>query len=314
MSCSRATFVRASAALPLAGLAGAAAAADTPITIASVTNDTCTPALYALKAGLFTRAGLDVTFQGMSSGAAASAAVAGGAAQFGLSSLGTLIVAHAHGIPFVLVAPGGLVTSDVPYAEAVVRSDSPVRTGRDLGGKVFAVPALGDQNQVAAEAWIDKTGGDSRSVKFIELSAAATVPALLEGRVDAAQLGTPALAIALYSGKVRVLASIFDAIAPRFANVAWFSTAAYVAANTETVRRFADAIRTASAYANTHHAETLPLIAQYTKVDPAVLAGMTRIRFAERLDRRDIQPLIDACARYGVIERRFDANDLIGRT
>jgi NitT/TauT family transport system substrate-binding protein len=302
------------AAVAAAGFVRPAAAADTPITIASVTNDSCTPALYALKSGLFTRAGLDVTFQGMSSGAAASAAVAGGAAQFGLSSLGTLIVAHAHGIPFVLVAPGGLVTSDVPYAEAVVRSDSTIRTGRDLAGKVFAVPALGDQNQVAAEAWIDKTGGDSHAVKFIELSAAATVPALLDGRIDAAQLGTPALAIALKSGKVRVLASIFDAIAPRFANIAWFATIAYVNANAEIVRRFAEAIRTASAYANTHHAETLPLIAEYTKVEPSVLAGMTRITFAERLDPRDIQPLIDACARYGVIERRFDANELIRRS
>lgn len=312
MRVSRATFVRTGAAA--SALTSRPAAADTPITIASVTNDTCTPALYALKAGLFTRAGLDVTFQGMSSGAAASAAVAGGAAQFGLSSVGTLIVAHAHGIPFVLVAPGGLVTSDVPYAEAVVRSDSPIRTGRDLAGRVFAVPALGDQNQVAAEAWIDKTGGDAHAVRFIELSAAATVPALLEGRIDAAQLGTPALAIALNSGKVRVLASIFDAIAPRFANVAWFATTAYVAANPDTVRRFADVIRAASAYANTHHAETLPLIAQYTKVEPAILAGMTRITFAERLDPRDIQPLIDACARYGVIDHRFDANELIRRS
>jgi len=57
----------------------------------------------------------------------------------------------------------------------------------------------------------------------------------------------------------------------------------------------------------------LPLIAQYTKLDPAALAGMARIAFAERLDPRDIQPLIDACARYGVVDRRFDANELIGR-
>jgi NitT/TauT family transport system substrate-binding protein len=294
-------------------LATPAIAAGMPVVIASVTNDTCTPALYALKAGLFERAGLDATFQGMSSGAAASAAVAGGSAQFGLSSLGTLIVAHAHGIPFQLVAPGSVVTSDVPYAEAVVRSDSTVRSGRDLAGKVFAVPALGDQNQVAAMAWIDKTGGDARSVRFIELSSAATVPALVEGRVDAAQLGTPILAIALASGKVRKLASIFDAIVPRFANVAWFATTSYIDANGDTVRRFAEVIRAASAYANGHHAETLPLIAQYTKIDAATLAGMARVAFAERLDPRDIQPLVDACARYGVIERRFDASDLIGR-
>src|SRR5580704_19062751 len=86
------------------------------IHIASVTNDTCSAILYAIKLGLFQKAGLNIDFQGMSSGAAASAAVAGGAAQFGQSSLVTLIDAHARGIPFTLIAPSGIITRGSGYA------------------------------------------------------------------------------------------------------------------------------------------------------------------------------------------------------
>ena len=61
------------------------------------------------------------------------------------------------------------------YAAAIVRKDSPIKTGRDLNGKTFAVPALMDLNQIAAMAWIDQTGGDSRTVKIVEIPASTAV-------------------------------------------------------------------------------------------------------------------------------------------
>src|ERR1700722_9490739 len=195
-----------------------------PIHIASVTNDTCSAILYAMKLGLFQKAGLNIDFQGMSSGAAASAAVAGGAAQFGQSSLVTLIDAHARGIPFTLIAPSGIITRGSMYAAALVRSDSPIKTGADLNGKTFAVPAIKDLNQIAAMAWVDQNGGDSRTLKFIELSAPATIAAIEDGRVDAGNVGTPTLTIALATGKTRIMAQVFDAFGNRFANTVWFTT------------------------------------------------------------------------------------------
>src|SRR5579863_7983343 len=70
------------------------------VKIAAPANDTATSAIYAVKAGLFKRAGLSVEITPMASGAAVAAAVAGGAVQFGNSSLVTLIEAHAKHLPF----------------------------------------------------------------------------------------------------------------------------------------------------------------------------------------------------------------------
>jgi NitT/TauT family transport system substrate-binding protein len=306
----RARFCALAGAAALAPRIASAQSAGT-LHLASLTNDTASAVLYALKTGMFSRAGIDADFLPMNSGAAASAAVAGGSAQIGQSSLVTLIEAHARGGPFVLVAAGSVITSDVPYAAALVRKDSPIQTGRDMNGKTFGVAALKDLNQLAAMAWIDQTGGDSSTVRFIEMPAVAMVTAIEEGRVDAGQVGTPALAIALDAGKTRVLAAIFDALAPRFANVAWFATQAWAGANADVVRHFAEVMRDASIAANAHHADTLALIATYVKVDPRILARMTRVEFEPYLDPREIQPLIDAAVKYKFIDQRFDARELI---
>lgn len=287
-------------------------AQDLPkIRIATLTNDTASAILLAVKEGLLRKAGLDVELTGMSSGATISSAVAGGAAQFGQSSLVTLIDAHTRGVPFTLVAPSGLITHDVVYAAAIVRKDSPIKTARDLNGKTFAVPALLDLNQIAAMAWMDQNGGDSKTVKFIELSSPATIAAIEDGRVDAGQVGTPLLTTALDSGKTRILAQIFDAFGTRFENVAWFTTSDYAKANPTIVRRFAEVMQQASVLANTHRTETLALIADYAKLDPNSLGRMTRVQFNEYLDPREIQPLINAAAKYKTIDAPFPASDMI---
>ena len=110
-----------------------------------------------------------------------------------------------------------------------------------------------DLNQIAAMDWIDQNGGDSRTVKFIELSSPATIAAIEDGRVDAGQAGTPILTMALDAGRTRVLAQIFDAFGRRFENVGWFTTADYSAKHPDVVQRFAHVMREADAYANAHH-------------------------------------------------------------
>jgi NitT/TauT family transport system substrate-binding protein len=204
----------------------------------------------------------------------------------------TLIDAHARGIPFTLIAPSGIITRGSMYAAALVRSDSPIKTGADLNGKTFAVPAIKDLNQIAAMAWVDQNGGDSRTLKFIELSAPATIAAL-------------------ESGKTRIMAQVFDAFGSRFANTGWFTTTDYAKNNPDTVTRFVNVMRQASQLAYSHHAETAALLAEYFKGDPKVYARMARVEFAETLDPRDIQPLIDAAAKYKAIDRTFPAQEMI---
>jgi NitT/TauT family transport system substrate-binding protein len=294
---------------PLRSLADAQTPA--PITIATLINDTATAVLYAEKAGLFRKAGLNATLTVLPTGAAGQAAVAGGAAQFALSSLIGVIAAHEKGIPFTLIAPAGVVTSDVPYSQFVVKADSPIKSGKDLNGKTIGAAGLKDMDTVAIMNWVDLNGGDSKTLKFVEMSASVSLAAIEEGRIDGADLNTPTLTRGLEGGKVRSLAQIFDAIAPRFANTAWFTTTDYASKNQSVVQAFARVIGEANAYCNAHHADTVALVAENAKIDAAVVARMARITFGDYLRPNDIQPLINVAAKYGAIAKPFDARTLI---
>jgi NitT/TauT family transport system substrate-binding protein len=310
----RSPFLRSLAATALlAGAARAPAGAQElqPITLATLINDTATSALYAVHAGLFRKAGLNAQLQVLSSGAAGAAAVAGGAAQFALSSLVGIIAAHDKGIPFTLIAPAGVVTADVPYSQFVVRTDSPIKTGRDLNGKTIGAPGLKDMDTVAIMNWVDQNGGDSKTLRFIEMSGSVALAAIEEGRIDGADLNTPTLTRGLEGGKVRNLAQIFDAIAPRFSNTGWFTTTDYAAKNRDIVERFARVMGEAAAYCNAHHADTVALVAENAKIDEKLVGRMARITFGDYLRPAEIQPLINVAAKYSVIAKPFDARALI---
>jgi ABC-type nitrate/sulfonate/bicarbonate transport system substrate-binding protein len=108
-----------------------------------------------------------------------------------------------------------------------------------------------------------------------------------------------------------VLAYHLSSIGPRLLQSSWFATSAFLEKNTAAVRAFARVMQAASAYCNTHQAQTAELLATFTKMDPATVAGMSRVMFASNLDPAQIQPLIDVAAKYKTIDKAFDAHEFI---
>ena len=70
------------------------------------------------------------------------------------------------------------------------------RTPADLNGKTLAVAGLGSFAQYSAQYWIDKNGGDSKTVKFVEVSPPEMPAALEAHRVDAAAPFEPGITLA----------------------------------------------------------------------------------------------------------------------
>jgi ABC-type nitrate/sulfonate/bicarbonate transport system substrate-binding protein len=79
-------------------------AADSPLSIAGVPEESITPALWAQREGGFQRHGLSIDVQSQSSGAIIAAGVAGGSYAFGKSGIASIVIAHSdvapHGVPF----------------------------------------------------------------------------------------------------------------------------------------------------------------------------------------------------------------------
>jgi NitT/TauT family transport system substrate-binding protein len=279
---------------------------------ATVTQDVL-GLLWAVDSGIFQRAGLDVDVQHSSNGAAVSEAVTSGALDVGKSSIIPLLTGHARGLPFVLEAPGGIYLGTDPNAALVVGKDSLLRTGSDFNGKTLAVPALADLFGLGMSAWIDKNGGDSRTVKFLELPGPAQADAIAAGRIAGAMMAEPLVSNGVQAGKIRILAHPYDSIASRFAVTLIFTSADYAAKNADTLARFRKALKEGVDYATTHRTQALPAYAKFSGIDLAVLASAIPNHMATALDPQLIQPVIDVAVKYGVLPKAFPAKELFDK-
>jgi NitT/TauT family transport system substrate-binding protein len=305
-------LIAALAVLALISLAAPPSSAQTLTTIrlGGVPTDDLTPVIYAVSAGLYKKAGLDVQVIPTSSGTAATTAAVTGAYEMGKGSAVASFVAHLKNLPLVLAANGAIWNPAVPFNELLVPADSTVKTGADLNGKTIGVPALNDLNTLVVSAWVDKTGGDSKTLKFIEIPNTLAGPALLAHRIDADAIQAPELANALAAGGVKSVTEPYSAISTHFVFGVYFANKDWAQAHPQAMRDFARITYQAAAYTNTHHAETAALMAQFSKVPVDVFEKSARVEGATSSDPALLQPFIDAAAKYKLISNSFPAKDM----
>ncbi len=273
------------------------ALAAPPLRVGIVAAESSAEVYYAQQLGTFAKNGLDVDIQPFQTTPATVSALVSGALDIAFGTVPTTALAHAKGLPGILIAPAAMITAARPATELFVRSDSPIRAAGDVVGKTVAVPGLNSMNEYSARAWIDRNGGDSTKVRFVELGFPLMPAALGAGRVDIASITEPFVALAKQMGH-RVLANPNLAIGPDFLGTGYVATEQWATGHADVVAKFASVIRETAIWANANPDKTVTMLAQFTKVDPAVIASMVRTRFAERLTPAMLQPVIDVAARY----------------
>src|SRR5580700_8983350 len=185
-------------ALGLFALAAPAGGQSLPvIRVIGPANDGFTSVFYGIKSGIFRKYGLDVQTQLVPNGAAAAAALSGGGAEVAFTNTLIVIQAHAHNIPIQYLTPGGYTNATNSISKVLVLKDSPIANARDLAGKTFASPALHDINSAIFMYWVDKTGGDSKTLQQIEAPASAGLGLLEQHRADVVMLTDPMASQAL---------------------------------------------------------------------------------------------------------------------
>ena len=314
MSTARRTFLRASGgtlAAAALSLPSFAQSANAPITLrlGATPSDDMTPIVYGMKAGIYQRAGLDLQITRMRNGPAVMEGVISGGFDIGKTSIQTVFDAHEKGLPFTICAIAIVFQAKSPYAGYIVPKDSPIRTAKDFNGLTISTGAMGGIGQTAMYAWLDKNGADSKSVKFVEIPYTAAVAAVESGRVAAAEMSYPNMAVALEHG-LRMI-PVFDSLGAEYPFVVWVTTKDYSAKHPENVRAFCRAYSEASTYTNGHHAETAPLMAEFTGLPLETIQHMARAEAGPRVIPSQIQYVIDTCAKLGAIKSRFPANDIV---
>jgi NitT/TauT family transport system substrate-binding protein len=252
-------------------------------------------ATYAQSQNLFIQRNLTATIQTLQSGAAVVAAVASGDLQIGCSNSVAIAQAHMHGLPVEVIAPAGIHDSHYPTTLCVVAASSSITSPKQLNGQVVAGASVGGLDQLAVSLLIDKSGGDATTVKFVEVPQPAMVAALTEGRIAAAHLSEPDLSAG--GSRIRSIGDAEDALAPVFAQTAWFTTSTWLAQNKDVARRFAETMFAAGrwAMANPEQAALTLQTAFGAKEQRAVQ------RFATGFDPTAVRAVVDAGVKYKML-------------
>jgi NitT/TauT family transport system substrate-binding protein len=312
----RATFAMMTAAAAAAGAPGAAfGQTAVPVRIGTSATESYALAFYAQQQGFFARHGIDAevtVIPGASGGAAA--ALVGGAIDIGCVSMGPLANAYLRGIPMRIVAPGALVLASEQTTKIVVANASPIQTPRDLNGKTVGTIVLKDVMHVATLKYIDDNGGDSKSVRIVEMPMTDSGPALVSGRIDAYPMSEPTLSASFAKGGIRIIepAGIYAAISKRTLISMYVAMNDWILKNPAAVRRVALAMRQAAQWANANPAGVASILESIAKLPASSFARMKHVRYADAFDAvATIQPQIDALAEYQFIPSRFAAEEII---
>jgi NitT/TauT family transport system substrate-binding protein len=301
----------------LAGFAGALVAAHVParaqallpMRISTLPFDAGSEIFYGIDMGFFAKAGIDAKLETQQSGPAVAAAVASGAIDAGFSNVVSIAAAYKRGIPFAFIACGAIYTSAAPSSVLMVRSDAPIHSGKDLNGKTVGTNGLKNIGQYAPALWIDRNGGDSSTVKFVEVPASEDYAAIDTRRLDACNVAEPQ--ITEMKPIARVLGKPYDTLGEGWMIAGYFSTREWIDTHADLHRRFDAAMHETAQWANANHERSAEILAKYTKLDPKLIRSGNRARFGDALTAEMIQPSIDLSARYKLFDAPFPGQDLI---
>ena len=299
----------------LAGSARATQAQTAPLLrIGVVPGEFSAQPWYADDLGIFAKYGLNVEISRLTSGAAGLAAVGSGALDIVFTNVLSLAIAYQKGVPLTAIAVANIYSpEDWGSGVLAVNRTSPLDSAKSFSGKTVAVNALNNAMELGARAWIDKNGGDSSTVQWLEIPDFQQEAALVSERVDAAVMSAgvyPKLGKPDYP--IRIVARALGAIAPTFAVDVWATSPDWLAQHPKEARAFVAAMREAAVWGNTHHDESAEILTKYTKRPVADIKASVRYIYGTDLTPQALQPQIDGASKYGWLAS-FPAEKLISR-
>jgi NitT/TauT family transport system substrate-binding protein len=311
-SLNRRSWIAAAAAMPLAlsGPRVAFAQGAPAVRVGDAIGDPYAQGYYAVEGGFFQKAGLNVDFQAMPGGTQIAQGVITGGLDIGIMTPLAIANAVIRGIPLVIIAAGGVNNAKAPSGSLIVAKNSPLHVAKNFEGKTVGLASLRTVHELMLLAWFEKNKLDPARLRRLELTFGEMGPAIERGTIDAAIEVDPLTSGWVKAGKVRVVEGPNSAI-PEFLGAAWFSTADYANKNRDVVRRFAAVMADVAHWANAHQSESGDILAKAGKMDPAAVRGMVRCTYADTVRVAQIQPLLDAAARAGILSRQVAASELI---
>jgi NitT/TauT family transport system substrate-binding protein len=268
------------AALASTALPRAARAELAPMRVALVPIFDVAPYYAAEQQGYFAAENLAPTVQIVRGGAAAIPALVGGSFDMAYANGTSIVTAIARGIDLRIILQGAPIGSGPPDPGALLkRKGEPLKTGKDMEGKVIGVNALRDVQWMFVTAWVKATGGDPEKVQIVEIPLPAMVEALKAKRVDAALALDPFMTMGLADPAIDLLDWALSRVYAGGPVGMFTITPELAAKRPNDVRAFVRAYKRGTAWANANIGKEPfnKLVAGYSGITPELVAQMKPI-------------------------------------
>jgi NitT/TauT family transport system substrate-binding protein len=266
----------------------------------------------AMDKGFFKTEGLQLETVPLAGGAPIINGVTSGDLQFGWSNVISLYQAHVEGFDFKLVAGGATNVKTKNESHAIqVAKNSPIKTAKGLEGKTVAANTLNNIVHLMAMAWIDKNGGSSSKVKFVELPFPQMEAALSAGKVDAISVHEPFATAAIEKGNVRLLAQPWGDVLPKFLIASWFASEKWIAKNRDTAQAFVRAIDRGIDAIQADPQGSRAAMVKWAGLSPELAGKIGLPVFEKGISEKDIQTTIDLTRKYKLISKDLKASSVV---
>jgi NitT/TauT family transport system substrate-binding protein len=266
----------------------------------------------AMDKGFFKTEGLQLETVPLAGGAPIINGVTSGDLQFGWSNVISLYQAHVEGFDFKLVAGGATNVKTKNESHAIqVAKNSPIKTAKDLEGKTVAANTLNNIVHLMSMAWIDKNGGSSSKVKFVELPFPQMEAALSAGKVDAISVHEPFATAAIEKGNARLLAQPWGDVLPKFLIASWFASEKWIAKNKTTAQAFVRAIDRGIDAIQADPQGSRAAMVKWAGLSPELAGKIGLPVFEKGISEKDIQTTIDLTRKYKLISKDIKASNVV---
>jgi len=266
----------------------------------------------AMEKGFFKAEGLELETVPMAGGAVIVQGVTSGDLQFGWTNVISLYQAYVEGFDFKLIAGGATNVRGSNETHAiVVGKDSSIKSAKDLEGKTVAVNTLNNIVHLMAMAWVDKNGGTSSKIKFVEIPFPQMEPALVAGKVDAISVQEPFAAVAARKPETRVLSNPWGDVTAKFLIASWFASEKWIQKNKSTAQAFVRAINRGIDAIHADKEGARAAMIKWAGLNPDMVGKIGLPLFEKAVNEKDVQATIDLTIKYKFITRALKAREVI---
>jgi len=254
----------------------------------------------AIEQGYMAEEGLKLELTAMAGGATIIPAIVGGSLDFGISNYVSVIVANGQGIKIRAFSDSAYGTKASPPFAIITKKGSPIKTGKDLNGKKVAVNTRNGIVHVGVQEWIERNGGDPKTVQYVELPFPQMPPAITNGTVDAAAPTEPFVTVST-SQDAEVLSYYLTDLRDNCAIAGFISTDDWITKNRDAAQSFHRANTKGMAWVATNEKTAREYAAKYANLDPAIAAKikLAALRSTPLVDA--VQFWVDMTKKWGLL-------------